>query len=520
MVLSLIVRWLLGQQLDMVTDERVYISAGRLYLPLLEKLQLNDPHWNYNYEHPALVKLLIGMALQINQRLSSPLSLLIAARLPSILMGTILVGGIYWLARAPFGRTVALITALIVALSPWMAFFSSLAYLDTTMTALITLAYLTLWRALSRPKYYLLAAALLGLAGASKYTAILILPAMLLFPTYYYLFYQRILPKQQRQLLPWRWWLGALLLLALLFFLVNPQIWSHPRLLLSSIRFQLVHSENGHNTFLADRSFEHIPYWGAPYILMVKISLMITLPALFFCVTAFKALIQSIKKPRTDPAFLAQVFLLIWVASMVADLCLLRIVVGSHYLLPGLPPIALAGASGGYSVFQMIQQRWHSLNRYACTLVLLILMISPQLWGLVTTYGADGYTSEIFSGEDNTIQVAYSGYREGGEWLRQHSRLSKASVGMIAVVGTITPSFDGNSWKKYNLDLAPGWRFQEMHSTDPHFTFSTDYIIWPMHMVQRGNSIPESWRSHIVHTIQGGNTTYCYILARNPATMR
>jgi hypothetical protein len=36
-----------------------------------------------------------------------------------------------------------------------------------------------------------------------------------------------------------------------------------------------------------------------------------------------------------------------------------------------------------------------------------------------------------------------------------------------------------------------------------------------MHLIQRGYAIPSPWRSHIVHVIMGGNTVYCYILARS-----
>jgi hypothetical protein len=41
-----------------------------------------------------------------------------------------------------------------------------------------------------------------------------------------------------------------------------------------------------------------------------------------------------------------------------------------------------------------------------------------------------------------------------------------------------------------------------------------------MHLVQRGYAIPAGWRSHIVHTVMGGNTIYCFILARNPSTIK
>ena len=138
-LIAFVPRLLLATQLDMVTDEVVYILGGKIYFPLLTHLQIGSSQWHYNYEHPPFVKLLIGLSLTLNSAVGHPLSDLLTARLPSILMGTVLVVAVYWLARAPFGRVIALAAALCLAVSPWLVYFSALAYLDMTMTALICL---------------------------------------------------------------------------------------------------------------------------------------------------------------------------------------------------------------------------------------------------------------------------------------------------------------------------------------------------------------------------------------------
>ena len=141
-LVALIPRIILALQLDMVTDEVVYILGGKIYFPLLTHLKIGASGWTYNYEHPPLVKFFIGFALWLNTQAGHPLKALFAARLPSVIMGTVLVVAIYWLGRAPFGRVVALLAALCLAVSPWLAYFSGLAYLDMTMTTFITIAYL------------------------------------------------------------------------------------------------------------------------------------------------------------------------------------------------------------------------------------------------------------------------------------------------------------------------------------------------------------------------------------------
>ncbi len=102
--IALIPRIILALQLDMVTDEVVYILGGKIYLPLLRHLSIGASGWTYNYEHPPFAKVLMGLALAFNTLLGHPFGELFAARVPSILMGTLLVVAIYWLGRAPFGQ--------------------------------------------------------------------------------------------------------------------------------------------------------------------------------------------------------------------------------------------------------------------------------------------------------------------------------------------------------------------------------------------------------------------------------
>ena len=210
---ALIPRIILARQLDVVTDEIVYIMGGKAYLPLLLHLRITSTLWDFNYEHPPVVKLLIGLAIYLNTHFGGRLSVLFAARTPSIVSGTLLVVAVYWFGRAPFGRVTALLAALCLAVSPWLVYFSALAYLDMTMTLLITVAYLLLWPAIQQPRLYLLSAVFAGLGVASKYTAALVIPGMILFIAYYFIAIRPRLAPNQRTPVPWLWWLAALILL-------------------------------------------------------------------------------------------------------------------------------------------------------------------------------------------------------------------------------------------------------------------------------------------------------------------
>src|SRR5947209_5425355 len=251
-LVALIPRLILARQLDLVTDEIIYIMGGKGYLPLLLHLQIKSNVWDFNYEHPPVVKLLIGLAIYLNTHFGGRFSVLFAARTSSIVSGTLLVVAIYWLGRAPFGRAVALLAALCLAASPWLVYFSALAYLDITMTMLITIAYLLLWPAIRQPRLYILSAILVGLAAACKYTAVLIIPAMVLFVAYYFLLLRPRLPAEQQPPFPWRWWAGAIIIAPITFLIADPAIWPHPvELLKHSFRFEWHHSIDGHLTFIA-----------------------------------------------------------------------------------------------------------------------------------------------------------------------------------------------------------------------------------------------------------------------------
>lgn len=548
-IAALIPRIILATQLDLVTDEHIYIQGAKIYLPLLLHFQFNSSGWLFNYEHPPLVKLLIGLSIDINAHLGHIISSeLIAARIPSIIFGTLLVVAIYWLGRAPFGRVVALLAALCLAFSPWLAYFSALAYLDITMTTLITIAYLLLWPAIRRPRLYLLVAALVGLGVASKYTAALAIPGIMLFTAYYFFVMRFRLPRAERPRIPWLWWIASLALAPVAFFIVDPAIWRSPfNLLKHSFKFEWHHSVEGHLTFLAGQYSGHVPHWAILYIIFNKMSVFVTIPAAFFVLYALVQLVRFhlLKSQMTVLEATGIAFLLIWLLSILGMFSLLNIVVGTHYHLPLAPPVALAGAAGLAVLLRYrrsalfasrtapkeaqtapatagpvpaVKRSIARINPRAAIVlaVMAVLLVIPHFVGLTTTYAAEGYTSEVFHGEDSTLQVAYAAYKEAGIWLLAHTHGS-GKVGMAAIVGTLLTGYRNVGWAPYNPELKGRLKFIEVHPTDT--SFPDDYLIWPMHLVQRGYAIPPFWRSRVVHIIMGGNTIYCYILARNPATI-
>ncbi len=539
-IIAFIPRLLLAWQLDVYTDEPIYVAAGNGYILLLKQLNITSANWLYNNEHPAFAKLLMGMFIYVARHLHTT-NILFPARLISVLLGTILVVGIYALGRAPFGRTVALLAALSLAFSPWVVYFSGLAMLDMTMTALISLAYLLLWHAIHRPRLYALSGILIGLAGASKYPAALVVPAFFAFIAYYYAVLRRKLPAEQRPPLPWRWWLLGLCLIPVSFFLADPPIWLNPfHRLLKSLAFSLGHADAGHVTFWAGQVYTHVPPWMILYVLFAKVSAFVTLPALFFIVFAVLQLSRfhfgrargSARQSDGDAinAIASTAFLFFWLVDALLLFSQLTILVGTHYYLPVAPPLFLAGACGltlvGRWLFrrflpertsqqakqvEMTRAQTTRLNWRAGILfaLLALALVGPHLLGLLTTPDADGYTSEFFHGENSSLEVMYVGYRDADEWLMAHSKTG-GTVGIVGGSATVL-------W--YIANPKAVGKFQFLVTTYGRKSYDYDYLVWPMNLLQRKWGPPADWKNHVVHQITGGDTIYCLIMARNPSSL-
>jgi hypothetical protein len=413
------------------------------------------------------------------------------------------------------------------------------------MTAFITIAYVLFWYAPQRPALYPLAAILVGLGAASKYPAVLAIPAMVLFTAYYFFLIRPRLPVEQRPKFPWGWWVSAIILSPLTFLAVDPAIWPSPYNLLNhSFRFEWEHSVGGHLIFMAGQYSMHAPHWAILYILLTKMSLFVTVSAALF---ACYALIQLVRFHLHAPGIqMSDVtslsFILIWLIAVIGMFSLFTIVVGTHYELPAAPPVALAGAYGlakflgyrqrGYlfslptsetvpkeAVQAQIALPLHKskLNRRAvATVVLLTIVVAgPHLIGLVSIPDAEGYSSELFHGENTSLQVAYPGYRDALQWLEDHTH-GRASVGVVtlALMATGVPD---TSWFSYNKNFSARYHIVAVYPGEPIPIY--DYLIFPMNLIQRGMTIPAPWKYHIIHTVSGGNTTYCYITARTSSDL-
>lgn len=175
-------------------DEPVYVGAAEVYL--------REHSLRFNPEHPPLGKLVIASGLvfadvrldpgftgdqtQLGRRVlyesgNDPWRVMLAARLPVILL-TLLFGLVVTaFARDLFGPAGALVALALYAFSPDVIAHGSLATLDVPATGFVLTSAWCLWRARERPRLWLpLAGAALGAALATKMSMLAAVPVVLL----------------------------------------------------------------------------------------------------------------------------------------------------------------------------------------------------------------------------------------------------------------------------------------------------------------------------------------------------
>ena len=284
-----------------------------------------------------------------------------------------------------------------------------------------------------------------------------------------------------------------------------------------------------------------MPHWAILYIIFTKMSAFVTIPAAFFTVFALVQLVRfHLHKGNIQVAEATSLsFLFIWLIAILSMFSLLNIVVGTHYHLPLAPPVAMAGAAGLAIVLRYRRGSLFANNKVQATTdetlrepatkstnkirinpraaavlaIMALCLIGSHLFGLLTVRDAEGYTSEFLPNENNALQVAYPGYRDAVQWIATQDSNS-AHIGLVALPGTLNGDSSAASWFTFNQDLPKRFSLTEVHPTDKNFT--VDYLVWPMHLVQRGYAIPANWHAHIIHIVLGGQTVYCYIMT-NPS---
>lgn len=113
-----------------------------------------------------------------------------SARLAAVMIGIISIPVFFFVTRRLFGNWVALLSVLLLAVSPWHIFWSQNARFYTSLLLLYTLALVAFYLALERnqPRYFILFYGLLYLAFSERLFAFLIFPVIAVYLVALWLF--------------------------------------------------------------------------------------------------------------------------------------------------------------------------------------------------------------------------------------------------------------------------------------------------------------------------------------------
>jgi len=187
-VLGFAALWATESAVGFTRDESVYFYAGETYARWFQQLfreparALTDAAivraWDYNHEHPVLMKVLFGLSHLLFHDTLGWLRPAAAFRLPAFALSALVPALVFLLGSAVYGRTPALFAALSFLLVPRHYFNAELACFDMPIAAMWLLVVYAFWRALEDRNWGVLCGVFFGLALCTKHNA-LFLPFVL-----------------------------------------------------------------------------------------------------------------------------------------------------------------------------------------------------------------------------------------------------------------------------------------------------------------------------------------------------
>ncbi|MGV3622232.1 MAG: ArnT family glycosyltransferase [Archangium sp.] len=162
-------------------DESVYFHAGESHGRWFQLLltsptqafsdQAITQHFDFNHEHPALMKNLFGISFVVFHEKLNLLRPAAAFRLPAFLIAAWMLPLIYLLSRRVLGRGAAIFAAVSFLLVPRQFFHSHLACFDVPIATMWVLTVYCFIEALEKPRWWLWTGLAFGLALGAKHNA-------------------------------------------------------------------------------------------------------------------------------------------------------------------------------------------------------------------------------------------------------------------------------------------------------------------------------------------------------------
>lgn len=187
-------------EIGMSRDEGFYVIAAQDYATWFEALaedpgaaitqEVIDPAWDYNHEHPGLIKSLFALSWLAQKHWGLFSTDALAFRFVGMLSAGLLLWLIYIFGARIFGRLAGLFGAFAYALMPRPFYHAHLDCFDVPITLAITAVIYCYWRALSSRRWLVMLGITFGLSLATKHNT-WVLPGIFLIHFVWMRFEQR-----------------------------------------------------------------------------------------------------------------------------------------------------------------------------------------------------------------------------------------------------------------------------------------------------------------------------------------
>lgn len=495
---AFIPRFLLIDETSIMTDEPLYVSAGRLYVRGFLSLNFGAEVWQLNAEHPPIAKLLIGASSYIFAPLiggESVHNMYFAARLAPVAAGTLICILIYLIGRRHYNEDAALLGAFLAAFSPWLTYYSTLAILDIFAALFLTITFLLLPLVKGINRYLVLVGIFSGLALGSKGTAISVFPGIAL-----YLFLRILVGESKEGVRGLRMimlqFLLILIIAALTFFLTWPWLWQDTiSRAFWVLGFHIRHMESGHATFYAGRVYIHVPQWVTIFVLFVKT------PILIFALGILSLIYIVAKIFRRQTLKEGYISVLSWLIGGLLTMLAFRILIGDHYVVFLEPAIILLASLFAADFLKNVRGKIAKFKlggKTAIFIILASLTVLESLIGLFSCWASPcGYSNELINRADKALLIIDTGFEDAAEYLI-NNRDKNAII--AAAYSTSLLQIELNRKGEMRFKIVDLKRLGE-----------ADYAVFPSIYTQRYGFPQEIRNWTLIHEVKSGGTTLCYI---------
>lgn len=332
-------------------------------------------------------------------------------RLAPALITTLVVVGLFWLARPLLGDLAALLGAGLLAVDPFFVGHSRIVNGDAAAAGLMMLSFLAfaqLWRQ-QRWGYAVLAGVMGGLAALTK------LPAPIIFAWLALLALVSAVADHRR-----RFWLAMLLTAGAVgvgtFVLLFPAMWVDPLETLRRIyieAFNVGELGEGHDTFFLGQISDDPGWLFYPVAIAYRLTLPVMAGLLAMVIWPWFGWRKTAPLPQKTLLALVGYIFFIWLVANASPKKLDR------YLMAVIPPLLLLAGFGLNWLIDLVANglsrklRWRSTTVAAAAV---LLLIAAQAWAVLTNYPyVLTFYNPLLGGFAGAVQQVPVGWGEGME---------------------------------------------------------------------------------------------------------